>query len=442
MTVVTRSRVRRKRDFRRIALLSAVGFALLVVFALYRNEPRRPSAFETSIKRLPEVDLERLLLEDEKSQPLRDILLGKLHLVEVQVRDRGALMSASTEKGSYEGLDGEFCRIEWSIHKKDPAEVGIFRFLQQQSPDCKKTQLYDLKTVVEKARAFDERIKGVSAVPKVLDLVAVAFHESRCGSTLFANMAVAADPERHRVYSEAHGPIAALQHVCGDAYQVCSVDAAASLLTDVVYIMSRSDDEREEKIFFKIQSIGSINIPVFTKAFPKVPWMYIYREPVQVMMSHLEHGDQFANCVRSRRKPLRSILDLVRSRGRQLEKLSNVEYCAAHLGALTETAAANVANSPLAYPTNYKEFPSAFYDWFLPSIGFPVDAQARKRMEDVSKIYSKGMKGSKEEFTGDTERKERQATPEIREAAKVFLQPSYDNLEAAATALKGSSSAA
>lgn len=431
---------------RRIAVLSAVGFVLLVVFVLYRNEPRSSSSDVASTKRLPEIDLERLLLEDEKSQPLRDILLGKLHLVEVQVRDRGALVSASSAESetssSYEGLDGEFCRIEWAIHKKDPAEVGIFRFLQQQSPDCKKTQRYDLKTVVEKARAFDERIKGISsAVPKVLDLVAVAFHESRCGSTLFANMAVAADPEKHRVYSEAHGPIAALQHVCGDAYQVCSLDTAARLLKDVVYLMSRSDDEREERIFFKIQSVGSINIPVFTKAFPNVPWMYIYREPVQVMMSHLEHGDQLANCVRSRRKPLRSILDLVRSRSRQLENLTNVEYCAAHLGALTETAAASVASSPLAYPTNYKDFPSAFYDWFLPSIGYPVDAQARKRMEDVSKIYSKGMKGGKEEFTGDTERKERQATPEIREAAKIFLQPSFDNLEAAATIKKGSSSA-
>jgi hypothetical protein len=296
----------------------------------------------------------------------------------------------------------------------------------------------DLKTVVEKARAFDARIRGVSPSPKVLDLTAVAFHESRCGSTLFANMAVAADPAKHRVYSEAHGPVAALQHVCGYSYERCSLDSAAKLLADVVYIMSRSDDEMEKRVFFKFQSIASINIPVFTKAFPSIPWMYIYREPVQVMMSQLEHGDRYANCVKSRRNPPPAALELVESRARQLNQLSNVEYCAIHLGALTETAAASVADNPYAYPTNYKDLPSIFYDSFLPSIGVPVDAEARKRMEDISKVYSKGMKGEKQAFAGDTERKERQATAEIREASKVFLQSSYDALEVAAAARKPS----
>jgi hypothetical protein len=437
MTKGNNGKGRRKRDLRRISILCGVGFVLTTVFVVFREDLRSRTRPALLRKSHVSVDVEYLLLDDERVQPLRDILLGKLHLVEVKVRDGSALSKSSAERSDWDGLEGEFCRIDWIVHKKNPADVGIFRFLQQQSPDCKHPRRVDLKTVVAKARAFDARIKGVLPTPKLLDLTAVAFHESRCGSTLFANMAVAADPAKHRVYSEAHGPIAALQHVCGYSYERCSLDSAAKLLGDVVYVMSRSDDEIEDRVFFKFQSIASVNIPVFTKAFPAIPWMYIYREPVQVMMSQLEHGAKYANCIKSRRNPPPAALELVESRARQLDQVSNVEYCAIHLGALTETAAANVVDNPYAYPTNYKDLPSIFYDSFLPSIGVPVDAQARRRMEDISKIYSKGMRGEKQAFAGDTERKERLATPEIREASKVFLQSSYDALEAAAATKRG-----
>jgi len=52
--------------------------------------------------------------------------------------------------------------------------------------------------------------------------------------------------------------------------------------------MSRTDDHREERVFFKFQSSLSTKIRTFQKAFPDIPWLYSYREPVQVMMSHIK----------------------------------------------------------------------------------------------------------------------------------------------------------
>lgn len=162
----------------------------------------------------------------------------------------------------------------------------MFRFIVQKSPDCDNPTQFDLKKVAYLARMRDEEVESDDYGPKVLNLTAVAFHESRCGSTLVANSMIAMDPEKHRTYSESSPPIKAL-HFC-DNMDRCNQDLAVSLFKDTVYLMSRTDDHREERLFFKFQSATSTKISIFTQAFPEVPWMYVYRDPVQVMMSHVK----------------------------------------------------------------------------------------------------------------------------------------------------------
>lgn len=59
--------------------------------------------------------------------------------------------------------------------------------------------------------------------------------------------------------------------------------------------------------------------------------MFVYREPVQVLMSQLAQGSKNANCVRGRQQPARAISDLVAREGYNVRQLSNEDYCAAHL---------------------------------------------------------------------------------------------------------------
>ena len=125
----------------------------------------------------------------------------------------------------------------------------MFRFIVQKSPDCDKPTQFDLKKVAYLARMRDEEVESEDYGPKVLNLTAVAFHESRCGSTLVANSMIAMDPEKHRTYSESSPPIKAL-HFCDDMDR-CNQDLAVSLFKDTVYLMSRTDDHREERLFFR-----------------------------------------------------------------------------------------------------------------------------------------------------------------------------------------------
>ena len=165
----------------------------------------------------------------------------------------------------------------------------MFRFIVQNSPDCQENQInFDLRKIAYLARWYDQQIakSPTNEGPKILNITAVAFHESRCGSTLVANSMIAMDPVKHRTYSES-GPTIKAFFACGeDDFDQCSEKQAATILKDTIYMLSRSDDHREERVFFKFQSTISRQIKTFQMAFPDVPWIYVYREPVQVVMSH------------------------------------------------------------------------------------------------------------------------------------------------------------
>ena len=51
-------------------------------------------------------------------------------------------------------------------------------------------------------------------------------------------------------------------------------------LATVMRLMCRSS--YHTRCFFKFQSINTPRIGIFRKAFPEVPWAFVFREPVQV----------------------------------------------------------------------------------------------------------------------------------------------------------------
>jgi hypothetical protein len=198
--------------------------------------------------------------------------------------------------------------------------------------------------------------------------------------------------------------------------------------------MSRTDDSREARAFFKIQSIGSKHIAVFQRAFPDTPWIYVYREGVEVMMSHLSQGTKRALCVNSRHNPGRTVEDLARSHHVAIESLSDVEYCALHLSALIESAAESL--NEYAIPVNYRDLPGVLYEKILPAIGIPIGEAEIHRIEHAAQTYAKGSHGRYKDFKEDTKMKESAASEEIKGAAAKFLATAFEELEVAAAERK------
>jgi hypothetical protein len=317
------------------------------------------------------------------------------------------------------------------IHMNQPFQVPMFRFLVDASSGCQKGVHYlvDLKEFVSLARKHD------SVIPndvKVLHLGGVVFHESRCGSTLVANALSAWNPSQSRVYSESAPPVAALRSVCGETYAACSLQQAAQVLSDTVYVMSRTRDFREHHVFFKIQSVGTRNLPVFQAAFPNVPWIFVYRDPVQVMMSQLKGGSKYANCVRPRYQKNTLVSNLVhRHVHKKVSELSDEEYCAAHLATLTEAAVDALQTEPRrGRAVNYETLPDSLFQDILPNhFGIPLSDEEINNIRQISSVYSKGVGGRQGEFQSDSAKKEKMASPEVRDAVKLFLDESFQTLQ-------------
>ena len=319
----------------------------------------------------------------------------------------------------------------------------MFRDLVAASKDCtRKRHKLDLRKVAQLARRQDEQLMNDPTrgdVPKVLNLTGVVFHESRCGSTLVANSLIGMNPTKHRTYSESTPPATAIHGVCGETYSLCTVDQAAMILRDTMYLMSRSNDPKEERVFFKFQSVTTRNLPVFLKAWPQVPWIFVYRDPVQVMMSHVRDGVDHANCVRGRFRAPSIVKQIVKKYAGRTPKLDvstmpGEYYCAAHLASITESAMSALedekhSGKQRGIPVVYDSLPNILYEKILPDYwGVPVTSTEIENIQRVSEKYAKGRGNRAHKFESDSERKEQEASKAVKDAADLFLKPSFDML--------------
>lgn len=207
----------------------------------------------------------------------------------------------------------------------------MFRDLISKSPHCAHSQFdFSIDRAFQKSKEFDKISESQTQVHTMIPNGFV-LHESRCGSTLVANSLAAMNPEQTRVYSESAPFLAALT-ICGEGFTRCSIEETADILKKVVFLMGRTDDHREKHMFFKIQSAGTKFISVLKVAFPETPWIFVYRDPVEVMMSHLGIPDiEKANCLRSKHHPAPDFLQMISAKGVSLSSLSYEEFCAVHL---------------------------------------------------------------------------------------------------------------
>jgi len=333
-------------------------------------------------------------------------------------------------------VTGLFCKLKWEKHKKDPTSVPKFKDLVLNSPDCDNPMRVSFGSAVKAAREYDTRIeKDGDEVPYSIPPTGFVFHEGRCGSTLVANALAAVNPGKNRVYSESAPFIAALR-ACEKFTGNCDHSKHIALLRDVVYMMGRTSDIAESRLFFKVQSIGTNFIHIVREAFPITPWVFVYRDPVQVMMSHLKKKAAIergrAICLKTLRRPSPDIIQFVEGKGESIDDISNQEFCAVHLAVLCNKAMDNFDVSKTGIMLSYDDISNTLMNSVLPNhFNVPVGDDERKRIVNVCGTYSKARETSKRVWVSDSERKEDMASAEIKEASDKFLAPSYARMQLA-----------
>jgi hypothetical protein len=114
------------------------------------------------------------------------------------------------------------------------------------------------------------------------------FHLSRCGSTLISQM-LATDPA-NLVLVEPR-PLEALL-----ATPEPSSTKKLALISGAIESYQASLIGRERRLFVKLG--GNTHwLPLLTELFPKTPWVYVYRDPYEVIASNLREPPDWLNKV-------------------------------------------------------------------------------------------------------------------------------------------------
>ena len=395
---------------------------------------------------------------------IRDqILQGHWTLVDIQVPEDALLDDAddddhhSTSHHRY-NVKAWFCDIDWNLHRDNPSSVSFFSGLKEQSKSCPSTlQQVDLFDLMQKVRAHDDDDGGNSSSNnnnnnkmRSIPLTGIVFHQSRCGSTLAANLLASFDPHKTRVYSEPSVTVKAIK-ACEAANDdtnyknTCNHDLHNQLIRDVHYLLGRTAvDSGLEYIFIKSNS-GGLYIDKFTSALPDTPWIYMFRDTFQVMQSHwkIPEGEKqpsSVKCARQYRNPIQpsttlQVLETAaggdKNNKRQYHELSRTEYCAAHLASISNAVLQEHQRTGKGTFVDYKQMPAVMWETVLPeTFGVAVEPYMVDNMMQHTHLYSKGHQQGRENepWASDTEQKESRISQSIKEAVQTFCPDTYDKL--------------
>jgi hypothetical protein len=231
------------------------------------------------------------------------------------------------------------------------------------------------------------------------------FHMSRCGSTLAAQM-LAAWPA-NIVLSEG-GPIDAV--IRGDG-------ADAARLRAMVGALGQGGGEGAGRYFIKLDCWHIRFLPLFRQAFPSTPWVFLYRDPAEVLVSQM------------RRRGVQMVPQMVPPAVFGLEAPPGApaeDYCASVLGAICQ-AALDAWPAGGGRLVNYSQLPQALWTTILPHFGIEAADAERAAMARAACYDAKAPQTA---FTPDAEAKQQAVTPAIRAAVDRQAAEAYRRLEA------------
>lgn len=237
------------------------------------------------------------------------------------------------------------------------------------------------------------------------------FHMSRSGSTLVSRMFSAL--QRNIVISEGRPVDGVLQAHFHSA--TVSEEQNLDWLRAMLSALGQPRRGPEEHLFIKFEAWHVLMLPIIRKAFPEVPWIFLYRDPVDVLVSQMEQPGQMI--------PSFLHYHLYGKDANRVASLPPEDYHAVLLASLCQAAVAHQPDGGTLI--NYTELPAA--------VGSAISQVFKVQWTEVETIAmtAKTTQHSKAQvaFKPDTAIKQEKATPAIRRAAERWLYPTYEKLE-------------
>jgi hypothetical protein len=235
------------------------------------------------------------------------------------------------------------------------------------------------------------------------------FHQSRCGSTALSRM-LAALP----------GAVALSEAAPVDAVLRLTPEAGrAEALRAILAPFGRRAARAGGPFIVKADAAHSLFLPAFCAAFPDTPWTFLFRDPVEILVSQIR---------------VRGAVTLpVAVDGRLFgidaaAQGSDEEYCARVLARVGEAALDHRGLGGGLF-VDYAGFPEAVAETVLPHFGLRPNAAGLAAMAQAALADAKSPLRS---FAPDASEKRRGAGEAVRRAAETWMRPVYARLTEAA----------
>lgn len=244
------------------------------------------------------------------------------------------------------------------------------------------------------------------------------FHSSRCGSTLVANACRAIN--NSLVLSEPYPIDKLVARFITDGGDI-KASLYSVFLRGVVQALAQRRAGNEEHLFIKFSVCSFAQIDRIKRIWPDVPWLFLYRDPVETIVSNLKDVPPWL--LDNDRRVLASIA------GTSPDKVAEMpleEMCARTIGSLFATAHRLANDGQLLL--NYKQLSVPVISSVLRFFKVSPSAAELETIARASQTYSKQV-GAKRTFVADTDAKQKLASDAVREAAAKWATEPYQLLE-------------
>jgi hypothetical protein len=242
------------------------------------------------------------------------------------------------------------------------------------------------------------------------------FHSSRCGSTLVSNACRAIN--NSIVLSEANAIDKLIARLITDPGDV-KTSLYSVFLRGVVHALAQRRAGNEEHLFIKFACCSFALIEQIKRIWPNVPWLFLYRDPVETIVSNLNDVPPWL--LDNDRRVLASITGASPA---EVAEMSLEELCARTIGSLFSTAHRLANGDELLL--NYKQLSVPVISSVLRFFKVSPSATELETIEHGSRMYSKEASGSRS-FVADA--KQQLASDAVREAAVKWASEPYQLLE-------------
>ena len=241
------------------------------------------------------------------------------------------------------------------------------------------------------------------------------FHMSRCGSTVLTNSL----SKTNNVIT--HSPVSFkfwkyITKNWTEPYTNIEDDRIA-MYKNLLFSMGK----KNKKTFFKFCSFETYFLPLVMELFPKKPFLFIFREPLEVLVSLLNYSPRW---VRDRKSNFGLFFtDISPS---EIKKINLLNYFEKILINILSTVL-KTSNPNIHYLNYIRLKPQYIEEILKKAFTYHPTQNEIKKMQLQFKYYSKGK--NLKHFIPDSEKKKKLVTPQIKICAENLLKDIYKKLE-------------